>query len=349
MNTILIRADASATHGTGHVMRCLALALALRERGARVVLAVAECPESLVERIQSSGVGVERLAVEVGSPEDAAATRALAGVSSAGWLVLDGYRFGLDFHRALGGGGFQLAVIDDFAHLDGYEADLLLNQNSQARAEDYPEVPRLLLGPSHALLRSEFVETLRGRAARSFGGPVRRLLVTMGGADPGNATTTILEALSALGSEPPETRVLVGAANPHRAAVDAAASGVRGCRVLDPVRDMVPLLEWADLAVCAGGSTLWEMAAFGVPVASVILAENQQPLVADLQQRGMVADLGWDRDLAPERCSRDLGALMADGARRQRMSEIGRGLVDGAGAERVARALLEPPGSLDPR
>ena len=111
----------------------------------------------------------------------------------------------------------------------------------------------------------------------------------------------------------------------------------------------MPLLEWADLAVCAGGSTLWEMAAFGVPVASVILAENQQPLVADLQQRGMVADLGWDRDLAPERCSRDLGALMADGARRQRMSEVGCGLVDGAGAERVARALLEPPGSLDPR
>ncbi len=349
MNAILIRADASTTQGTGHVMRCLALALALRERDVRILLAVAECPEALVERVQASGVEVERLAVEVGSSADAAATLALARGASAAWVVLDGYHFDLDFQRALGGDGLRLALIDDFAHLPGYEADLLLNQNSHARAEDYPGVHRLLLGPSHALLRSEFVEALGRRSARSFGGPVRRLLVTMGGSDPGNATTCLLEALGALGSEPLETRVLVGAANPHRAAVDAAASRVPGCRVLDPVKDMVPLLEWADMAICAGGSTLWEMAAFGVPAACVILAENQRPIVADLRQRGMVADLGWDRDLAVERCSSELGALMADGERRRRMSEVGRELVDGAGAERVAAALLELPGGSDRR
>lgn len=344
MHTIIIRADASTAQGTGHVMRCLALTLALRERGVAVILAVAECPEALVKRVEASGARVERLAVEVGSREDAAATQAVARQSGAGWVVLDGYRFDLAFQRALHGGGFKLGLVDDFAHLDGYEVDLVLNQNSHARAEDYPGVPALLLGPSHALLRSEFVHALRaleGRGARSHAGPVQRLLVTMGGSDPGNATTCILEALGALGGGQLETQVLIGAANPHRAAVDAAASGIPGCRVLDPVKDMVPLLEWADLAVCAGGSTLWEMAAFGVPVACVILAENQQPIVADLEQRGVIVDLGWDRELVAERCAKELGSLLADGARRQRMSELGRRLVDGAGAARVAAALVE--------
>ena len=339
MKAIVIRADASAVQGTGHVMRCLALALALQERGIAVTVAVAECPEPLVERVRSGGVAVVRLQVEVGSAADAEATLGVAREAGAAWVVTDGYRFDLGYQRALRGAGLGLALIDDFAHLDRYEADLLLNQNSHARAADYPAAGKVLLGPTYALLRPEFVLALEGRTARTHGGRAERVLVTMGGSDPGNATVRIIEALRWLDDGPLETRVIVGAANPHRAAVDAAAAKLAGCSVLDPVKDMVPLLEWADLAVCAGGSTLWEIAAFGLPAACVILAENQAPIVSDLEGRGMVCNLGWDRDLAAERCGRALGVLLEDGPRRGRMAAVGRGLVDGAGASRVAAAL----------
>lgn len=341
MNAIVLRADASASQGTGHVMRCLALALALRERGVTPVMASAECPEALVERVLSAGVKVARLGEEVGTAEDAAATLRIAGEEGAEWVLTDGYRFGLDYQRALRGAGVKLALIDDFAHLERYAADLLLNQNSHAREEDYPGVERLLLGPRYALLRPEFVRALGERTVEVRGGRADRLLVTMGGSDPGNATTRIIEALCELRDGPSETRVIVGAANPHRSAVDAAASRLAGCRVLDPVSDMVPMLEWADLAVCAGGSTLWEMGAFGVPVACVILAENQAPIVADLERRGMACNLGWDRDLEAASCSAALEALLEDGDLRGRMGAVGSRLVDGAGAGRVAAALVE--------
>lgn len=339
MKAIVLRADASASQGTGHVMRCLALALALRERGVAPVMASAECPGALVERVGSAGVRFVRLEEEVGSSEDAAATLRIAGEEGAEWVLTDGYRFGIDYQRALREGGVRLGLIDDFAHLDRYEADLLLNQNSHAREQDYPGVERLLLGPRYALLRPEFVRALGERTVEARGGRADHLLVTMGGSDPGNATTRIIEALCELRDGPSETRVIVGAANPHRSAVDAAASRLSGCCVLDPVSDMVPMLEWADLAVCAGGSTLWEMGAFGVPVACVILAPNQAPIVADLERRGMVCNLGWDRDLEAGSCSASLEALLEDGDLRGRMSAVGSGLVDGDGAARVAAAL----------
>jgi len=341
MNAIVIRADASAAQGTGHVMRCLALALALRERGVEATLAAAECPAALLERVRSEGLGVVRIASEIGTTGDSAETLAVAREAGAEWVLTDGYRFDLDYQRALRGGGLRLALIDDFAHLDRYEADLLLNQNSHARAEDYPGAERALLGPTYALLRPEFVDALRQRPVKAQRSRADRVLVTMGGSDPGNATVRIIEALRELRDGPSETRVIVGAANPHRSAVDAAASGLPGCRVLDPVKDMVPMLEWAELAVCAGGSTLWEMAAFGVPAACVILAENQAPIVADLVRRGMVCSLGWDRDLEAVSCAGALAALLEDGRRREYMGAAGRRLVDGSGAARVAAALAE--------
>ena len=113
MNALVLRSDASASQGTGHVMRCLALALALRERGVVPVMASAECPEALVERIRSAGVRVVRMDEEVGSAEDAAATLRIAREEGAEWVLTDGYRFDLAYQRALRGGRVRLAVIDD--------------------------------------------------------------------------------------------------------------------------------------------------------------------------------------------------------------------------------------------
>ena len=67
-------------------------------------------------------------------------------------MLTDGYRFDLAYQRALREGGVGLAVIDDFAHLGHYHADLLLNQNGHACAEDYPGAEQLLLRPTYALL-----------------------------------------------------------------------------------------------------------------------------------------------------------------------------------------------------
>ncbi|HEX3049196.1 MAG TPA: GNAT family N-acetyltransferase, partial [Aggregatilineaceae bacterium] len=99
------------------------------------------------------------------------------------------------------------------------------------------------------------------------------------------------------------------------------------------------LMAWADVAVTASGSTCWELLYMGLPSAVIVLAENQEPIARDLSERGAVINLGWQHDLSDEQIGAALRDLIEDEARRKRMSETGRALVDGRGAERVIWAM----------
>ena len=122
--TLLVRADATPAMGTGHVMRCLALATAWRRAtGGRVVLLTAADVGPLSGRIAAAGVEVRTVDVPsltpgFGSAEDAHATASVARSEAAAWLVLDGYDFGHAYQEAVAGGGTPVLVLDDHVHAE---------------------------------------------------------------------------------------------------------------------------------------------------------------------------------------------------------------------------------------
>ena len=122
----LIRADASAAIGVGHVMRCLAVAEALAERGVDLLFASAEQPDPLRARLLEDGFAVTDLPGPAGGAPDLAATAALAHGAAA--VILDGYRFDEDYRAALRASlqGPVLAF-DDTGALTALHADLIVN------------------------------------------------------------------------------------------------------------------------------------------------------------------------------------------------------------------------------
>src|SRR5258705_3656609 len=126
---LILRADASARIGTGHVMRCLALAQAWLDGGGQACFACAECPPALQQRLAGEGVTSETIHAEPGGAEDARATARLARKRGARWIALDGYHFGPSYQAHLRAAGLRLLLLDDEARASSYEADLLLNQN----------------------------------------------------------------------------------------------------------------------------------------------------------------------------------------------------------------------------
>ncbi len=117
---LLIRVDANVKIGTGHVMRCLALAQAWQDRGGDVVFAMAESSAGIDERLRLEQAQISRLDAMPGSADDAAQTASLARELQADWAVVDGYHFDSAYQRFLKDTGLQLLIIDDYDHAGHY-------------------------------------------------------------------------------------------------------------------------------------------------------------------------------------------------------------------------------------
>ncbi|GAB4364327.1 MAG: UDP-2,4-diacetamido-2,4,6-trideoxy-beta-L-altropyranose hydrolase [Deltaproteobacteria bacterium] len=312
--------------GLGHVRRCLSLARALATRGAECVFLVNEDPK------------IVPLIADAGFPVRVAGKR-LSGsagiVSEAGRfdrIVVDSYLLTTADFTALRSAG-RLVVLDDLADRD-IPADLVVNPSPNAGALVYRSLPstRFLLGPSYAVLQPEFAEPGR----REVGGSVRRVLITLGGGDPGGLTADVVRWVRSALPETPLDVVVGPLAEPPAIAPE---SGVSIHRSPDSMRT---LMVRADLAVAAGGQTTFELAATGTPSVVVAVADNQVPQSRAWDSEGALwyASPVWEQGLG-ERVSAMVRSLADDPAARARMSERGRALVDGRGATRVAAAVLE--------
>ena len=338
--TQILRADGGPGLGGGHIMRCLALAQAWSETGGRAVFCAAMLAPSLRQRLVEEGFSCVAVDATAGSNTDAEATIAAARSLGARVIVVDGYQFPIEFHRRLRDAGLKIAALDDNGEIGGYVDDLVINQNRHASPALYAQRAghtRLLLGTEYALLRREF-RSWQG-PPRTFPALARSVLVTLGAADPLNVTADVIACIGPALAADTEIVVVVGGSNPHADAIATAATQLPHCRLVrDPGGEMARLMAAADLAVCAGGSTMWEMACMGVPFIPIVIAENQRQAVAAMGRDGYptVEGAAVARDLPAV-----VAALAADAGRRQELSRRGQQLVDGRGAERVCAALRE--------
>jgi UDP-2,4-diacetamido-2,4,6-trideoxy-beta-L-altropyranose hydrolase len=335
--TLLIRADSNASIGTGHVMRCLALAQAWMERGGKSTFAVQQLPESLARRLGTEGVSFESLPAKPGAEAEKLAEIAIR--ERASWVVVDLPYTEDAYQRCLLDAGLHMLLVDDGLRAGTYCADIILNQNLGADTSRYPQrdARTLLLGPQYILLRREFRTGSRPSRKKQTEGD--RILVSLGGSDPGNLSARILDALDRACMDRLEVMVVAGAANSH---ADELRSRVAksGWRLRTDVTHMQELMVWADMAIIAAGGTLWELLCMGCPVLSYSRNSVQAQVVAELAANGVIRDMGGVEEFDGEALVQVVAELASAPEERARMSEAGQQLVDGGGAERVCNALL---------
>lgn len=345
---ITFRTDASLTIGTGHVMRCLTLAMALKRKGAEVLFVSREHPGHLCEEIAALGFMVVRLPAmsghhanetggEVNLPahahwlgaswqHDAEETRQTINntFSTADWLIVDHYALDARWEAALRPHTNRLMVIDDLADRT-HDCDVLLDQNySPHPTRRYealiPPHCRRLLGPRYALLRPEFAD-LR-RRLRDRDGSIRNILVFFGGSDPGDETTKALLALRQVMADHAEleAEIVVGAANTQAERIARLCGEFPRMSFHRQVDTMAELIHHADLAIGAGGVTSWERCALGLPALVSILAENQRAGMESLAAAGAIINLGDAAQVSGDDLARAVRELLVDPARCRSLS-----------------------------
>ncbi|BDQ33002.1 UDP-2,4-diacetamido-2,4,6-trideoxy-beta-L-altropyranose hydrolase [Pseudodesulfovibrio portus] len=338
---LTIRADCSPTMGTGHVMRMIALGQAWQALGGDVRFEGRT--EPLTGRLKAEGFDCVPLAVAHPAPEDAQAL--LAATSPNDWIVIDGYHFDTAYLKTIRDNGRRTLVVDDFFDRNEYPADIILNQNPDGPGYPYDkDGPTLLLGTEYTMLRKDFQ---RPPALRAVPETAASILVTLGGADPDNATGKVLEAINAVRMSDLRVTIVAGAANPH---LDDLRERMKSlpcpCELLTNVGDMPALMAEADLAVSAGGTTSWELCYFGVPFIAVRIADNQQGVIRELDRHGAARCI--DSGPSVGDIATNLEELIHDRKARQAMQTAGTLLVDGKGAMRVARTMYNSDISLRP-
>ena len=334
--TLVIRADANAHIGTGHLMRCLALAQGWKDAGGEVTFVTACSNDNLLGRLYDEGFTVHKIENPYPHPQDWQTTREILEEHKDAWLVIDGYHFDSSYQRLVKESGHPLLAIDDYGHAGHYYADIVLNQNLHAENLTYSCEPytKLLLGTKYVLLRREFLKW-RGWK-REIPEVARKVLVTMGGSDPENVTLKVINAINMVDFGPLEVAVVVGPTNPHYEALERAARTSRHSIVLmRNVPDMPELMSWADIAIAAGGTTCWELAFMGLPFVVIVLAKNQRLVAEALNDVGCALDLGWHDDLSSLEITEPLVSLLLNQKRRAEMNQRGQQIVDGKGVIRV--------------
>jgi UDP-2,4-diacetamido-2,4,6-trideoxy-beta-L-altropyranose hydrolase len=337
---LLIRADAGVAMGTGHAMRCLALAQAWQDNGGRAVFAMAECTPAIQARLTAESCEILTISSPAGSTEDATQTVAFARERRAEWIVVDGYQFDAEFQRALKAAGFKVLFVDDYGHASHYSADMILNQNISADYALYSDrepYTQLFLGPRYCLLRREF-SSWRGWK-REIAHVGRKVLVTMGGSDPEKLTARVVDALASMKVGSLEVTVVVGGSAPYSELERPAVLPGNTIRVLRDISNIAEWMAWADVAISSAGTTCWELCLLALPALLVDVAKNQTALAQELDRRGCAIHLFAPHDFNGEKLKDRLQTLLQSVETRRAMSYRCRELVDGRGALRLTSAM----------
>lgn len=351
---VVIRADANSKIGMGHVMRCLSVADALVKRGEEVLFVTAD--DTPVPLLTKKGIPyrvlhtnyadmeaelpelwevLRELPQGAESPEEALPQRNT-------FILVDSYYVTEKYLAALKKRITTIYMDDIYAF--SYPVDMLINYNIYGEEMGYEKDAafadtKILLGTEYVPLREEFSAAEQQRTAADGG-----ILITTGGSDSFNlAGQLLMEAMKYDALKEKEYHVVSGSLNPHIGELQALAQKHENIHIHCNVTNMAELMAESEVALSAGGSTLYELCAMGVPVIAFSFAENQERLVQTFVKRG-IAQYGGnyrtDGNKMIQNTIAGLETLLEDENLRTEYRKKARTLVDGKGADRIAEAIL---------
>lgn len=282
MNKIAIRADGGSQIGMGHIMRTLVLAKELADTNDVFYVCRIDKPHS-----DKYSYGIEKIKKEgfkVVTIDENNLTSELEKIE-ADCLITDSYDVDNNYFiktKNL----FKITGYFDDMNLYYFDVDFIINQNINAEDLKYNTDKRtkLLLGTSFVLLRKEFRET----KTKILKENVNNILITLGGSDFYNYTGRILEFIIEV-----EYRfhVVVGPSFNHVDKLKDYENKYNNIKLYFNA-NMKGLMDKCDIAISACGSTLYELAACGVPTIGVVTAENQIAIASKMEQKETIINLG---------------------------------------------------------
>ncbi len=336
---LFVRADSNPTISGGHIMRCLAIANELADRGEQVCFLVAD--DDPVPVLEEAGVPYIVLRSDWRDPmTDAEQVKGLLEKDSHPVLLIDTYQVTREYVEKLKP-YCRIAYLGSKKEYLG-QLDLLINYSMATDHEfyrkNYDERTVLLLGPRYAPLRKEF-----RNAVREYRDRVERILITTGNTDHDNMVSAVIEGLRPIAAGTGiRLDVVVGRMFGHKKELHEAYDNEPDIILHENVKSMSALMKDCDMAVSANGTTVYELSAMGLPTISFAMAEEQTKSAEAMSEAAAVDYCGRsfeDKDRCVARIVSRVSYYLADNNRLIELAERAHALIGGNGVFLIANAL----------
>ncbi len=342
---IYIRVDANEQIATGHVMRCLSIAEALIQKGEICTFITADNYSN--ELILSKGFHVECLYSKWNQLElEIEKLLQLIQKQKIEKLLIDSYYVTEKYMREIGK-YTQIIYIDDL-NLFSYPVDMLINYSHYYHKFIYESTyhnskTKLLLGCKYVPLRKEFVQAQTQIANRRFE-KIKNILITTGGTDSYNVIGKLLKEMAGnISYKEADLHIVVGKFNQNCQELQELANQNSNVHLYYNIQKMSELMKGCDIAISAGGTTLFELCACGIPSICFALADNQLDAVEDFGNSKIMIYAGDFRDNVQKVLQNiidGIESLSENYQLRKTYSEKMLELVDGLGAHRIVEEIL---------
>ena len=324
---IFILTEGGKNIGFGHLTRCMSIHQAFEEKGFSPELIVNgdETIQHLVpdERCRTMDWLAER-------------RRLYDMIKNTDIVFIDSYLADRDLYEEISNRAGTAVYFDDYMRMD-YPKGFVLNGALHAERMPYPQKKDVtyLLGARYTPLRKEFWDA----PAKSIRHNIEILMVTLGGT---NAHDLIPKVLKRLNDAYPQLikKVIVLKSTRNIEKIEKLRNSQSELVYQPNAAKMKEIMLESDIAISAGGQTLYELARTGVPPVAVTLADNQSHNIRSWETIGFVEYAGrWDDDGVTENISQKIQQLESKSLRQDKC-KIGREAVDGNGSFRIIKEVL---------
>jgi UDP-2,4-diacetamido-2,4,6-trideoxy-beta-L-altropyranose hydrolase len=348
VENIVFRTDGGEKIGIGHIMRCLTLAKEFRSRGCNVTF-ISRLDKG-IELIKSSGFECQKIICQKsgyfysGKEEFVDEVEKIAELIKrikVNIIVIDTYNvnkvYFCELKNKIGTG--KICYIDDWNKFK-HNADIIINGNITGPLYNYDKIytndELLLIGTEYCILREEF----RNIPKRKIKKDVLEVMVTSGGADSSNMCRKIAKILLENYNNI-VVNVIIGVAFEDKGELYSLANEYENINLYENASNIAYLMQRSDVAVSAGGSTLYELCACGIPTLAYITADNQEALVDKMSKDGYVINMGWFGSFPDEVFIQKTEYVFNNYDFRINISRKMQSLIDGKGAVRIVDVLLQ--------
>jgi spore coat polysaccharide biosynthesis predicted glycosyltransferase SpsG len=327
---VFILTEGGGNAGLGHITRCTSIYQAFEEVGIRPEFIV-NGDETILGFVKDKNC---RISDWLSDREPL-----FALVRDADIVFIDSYLADYGLYEKISDAAGIGVYFDDNIRL-AYPKGFVVNGAIFAERLPYPtkDGVRYLLGSQYAPLKKEFWDVPEK--------PIRPILetamITFGGADICNLTPKVLKLLQ---NAYPRLfkKVIVGSSFQNIADIEKLRDSNTDLIYYPDATEMKKIMLESDIAIAAGGQTLYELASVGVPTIGICDAQNQLQNIEGFRELIFLEYIGWHNDeYLEQKLEGSLNYLMNKHVRTYR-SKIGRKIVDGQGAKRILYRILITP------